>query len=217
MYSQAFNGPQITEYGNAINLASNPAGAALGSVTVAMANYGPMSFTTPITFTVYSIGTGGVVGTELAQSQESVSVPSCSVASSTCFANGDSFVDVFDATFSDFVGSSVLPDTVVYGITLNGLDNSGNDSAAVGSLNVALGENVSAGSDVYPGDVYVQSLQADSSTSALGSNLGYCTGAPTGVLSIFQGVPVSCARGYGGQADGLGVDEIPQVEFTTVS
>jgi len=79
------------------------------------------------------------------------------------------------------------------------------------------------GSNVYPGDIYVSSAQADVSGTALASDLGACTGAPTGVLSTFQSVPVSCASGSGNQAEspyitgGPGVDTIPAVEFTTVS
>ena len=216
IYSQAFNGPEVTQFGNAINLASNPAGAALGTVTVGMANFGPTAFSTSVTFNIYKIAAGGVLGSLIATDTKTVAVPVGKA--------------VFNATF-DFSSQNVaLPSTIVYGITLNALATDcattvadcGNDPNPIGSLNVDLNANVSAGSDVYPGDVFVKSLQADTSGTALGSNLGYCTGAPTGVLSTFQGVPVGCTTGYGSQtetpyiAGGLGIDEIPAVEFTTV-
>lgn len=217
IYSQAFNGPQVSEFGNAVNLASNPAGAALGIVTVDLVNFGPSSFTTPITVTLYGITAGGIVGAQLATMTESVSVPG--LASPT----------VFEAAF-DFTGQAVvLPSVVVYGITLDQLatdcaadaSTCGNDPNPIGSLNVALNANVSAGSDVYPGDVYVASSQADAAGTALASDLGACPGAPVGILSTFQGVPVGCANGYGAQTEspyipgGLGIDTIPAVSFTT--
>jgi hypothetical protein len=79
------------------------------------------------------------------------------------------------------------------------------------------------GSKVYPGDIYVSSARANVSGTVLTSDLGACTGAPGGVLSTFQGVPVSCASGYGNETvlpyitGRLGVDTIPAVEFTAIS
>ncbi len=94
----------------------------------------------------------------------------------------------------------------------------------VGLTSAAVREpKADPGSNVYPGDIYVSSAQADVSGTALASDLGACPGAPTGVLASFQGVPVSCANGYGAQSEspyltgGLGTDTIPAVSFTTVS
>lgn len=212
VYSQAFNGPQVTQFGQAINLASNPAGAPLDTVNVRMVNFAPTAFSTSVTFKIYNLGQGGVVGSLLASVTKSIAVP----AGSATWPHG-----VFNATFDVNSKHVVLPSTVVYGVTLNDLNNSGNDPAPVGSLNVALSPNVSSGTDVYPGDIFISSLQADAGGSALASNLGACTGAPTSVLSTFQGVPVSCANGYGGNAETvinsswLGVDNTPAVEFAT--
>lgn len=216
-YSQAFNGPQITQFGNAVNLASNPAGAALDTATVTMTNFGPTAFSTPVTFTIYNIAQGGVVGSVLATDTETVAVPAGSPHTT------------FTATFH-FSGV-VLPDTIVYGITLNELATDcsatpadcGNNPNPIGSLNVNLSANASSGSNVYPGYVYVSSLQADTTGTALASNLGACPDAPTGVLSTFQGVPVSCNNGYGSNfenvaphPDFLGTDTIPAVKLITV-
>lgn len=214
IYSQAFNGPQITEFGNAVNLAQGTAGASLSTVTVTMVNFGPTAFTTPITFSIYQLGTGGVVGGLVATDNANIAVPA-----------GTTGPVAFNATFSFAFQHVVLPSTIVYGITLDQLitdcattpGDCGNDPNPIGSLNVALSENVSAGTDVYPGDVYVSSLQADASSTALGSNLGYCTGAPAGVLSTFQGVPVMCPVGCGSNIDGLGVDSVPAVLFVAAS
>lgn len=216
IYSQAFNGPQVTQFGNAVNLASNPTGAALGSVSVGMVNFGPTAFTTPITFSIYNLGTGGVVGSLLATLTETVSVPNAPAN-----ANGHT---VFNATFDFSSQNVVLPSTVVYGITLNQLatdcaantSDCGNDPNPIGSLNVLLSSNVSSGSNVYPGDIFLSSLQADAGSTALASNFGACPGAPTGVLTTFQGVPAGCPNGYGGDVDGLGIDNIPSVKFITV-
>jgi hypothetical protein len=198
VYSQAFNGPQLTEFGNEVNLAYT---GPLTNAVVAMANLtGPqVAFTTSITFNVYSPSN---LTTPLTSDTENIAVPSCPPAAATvhCTAGGHA---VFDATFSNFKPAVVLPSTVVYGITLNQLitdGSTGNDSASVGSLNVDLSTeatNVTVGSDTNPGDIFVQSLQADAGVSALESNLGACSGAPAGVLSTFQAVPVQCSAGYG--------------------
>jgi hypothetical protein len=216
IYSEAFNGAEITEFGNAVNLAAYPTGAPLGAVTVGMANFGPSAFTTPVTFTIYNIATGGVVGSEIATLQENVAVPNND--------NAGGGVSTFNAVFNFAPRHVVLPGVVVYGITRNGLINDcattsadcGNDPNPVGSLNVDLNSNVSVGSDVYPGDIYASSLQADFTGNALAVDLGACPGAPTGVLTPFQGVPVGCAGGYGSDIDGLGIDAIPAVEFSTI-
>jgi len=233
IYSQAFNGPEITEFGNAINLAPNPEGLPLGSVTVGMANFSTDTYTTDLRLTIYNVGPGGTVGTEITNSTSSdITVPNNDNA-----GNG---VSTFNVTFSfGFTvphATVVLPGTVVYGVQLLDLNSDcsttptecGNDLNPVGRLELALTPNVSAGSDVFPGDVYVQSLQADVSGTALAGTisqpeLGGCRGAPTDILSTFQGVPVDCAAGYASNVEapnlpgGLGVDSIPAVEFTTAS
>jgi hypothetical protein len=223
LYSQAFNGPQITEFGNAVNLAQNPGNAALGKVTVAMVNYVPtVAFTTSMTFTIYNLGTGGTVGSVLATDTENVNVPITPLN-----AHGRA---LFNATFDFSSQDVVLPSTVAYGIKLNQLATDcattpadcGNNPNPIGSVNVLLSANVSAGSNVYPGYIFASSLQADVAGAALASDFGACPGAPTGVLTTFQGVPVGCSAGYGSDFESnavstyLGVDTIPAVEFSTV-
>lgn len=222
IYSQAFNGPEITEFGNAVNLAPN--GTPLADVTVAMVNFEDTSaYFTPVTFSIYNIAAGGVVGSLITSLKENVFVPDT--------GNAGNGITTFTATFNFAPQHLVLPGVVVYGITLDQLltdcettaADCGNDPNPIGSLNVALNANVSVGSDVYPGDIYVSSLQADVSKTALASNLGACPGAPAAVLSTFQGVPVGCPEGYGNQTEspyilgGLGIDTIPAVEFSTIS
>ena len=224
VFSQAFNGPQITEFGNAVNLASNPTGAALDTATVTMTNFGSTAFSTPITVTLYNIGQGGVVGSPLASLSQSVSVPAAVVTT----AGHASFTATFDFSSRDIV----LPNTVVYGITLDQLatdctntGDCGNDPNPVGSLNVALSPNVSSGTNVYPGAIYVSSRLA-ATDSALSASLPGCPGTPTGVLTTFQGIPGCNAAGYGDQnvegggtgptPDFLGVDTTPSVKLTTV-
>ncbi len=224
LFSQAFNGPQITQFGDAVNLTSNPTGAALGTLAVTLVNWGLTAFSTPIRVTLYNVGQGGVVGSELATLSQSVAVPAASSASVHKW---------FTATFDFSSQHIVLPDTVVYGITFNQLvtdcsttpADCGNDPNPVGSLNIALSPNVSSGTNAYPDAVYVSSRLANSGGSALESALGGCPGTPTGVLIAFQGIPVSCANGYAGNVEGggsgptpyfLGTDTMPSVEFTTV-
>lgn len=131
---------------------------------------------------------------------------------------------LFSATFDFTSQNVVLPSTVVYGIALNQLvtdcapdiTTCGNDPNPISSLNVLFPSNVASGSNVDSGDVLVGCLQADDAPSALSSNLGVCTGAPTGALTAFQGVPVSCLNGHGSDTDGPGADNIPAVELATV-
>jgi hypothetical protein len=133
----------------------------------------------------------------------------------------------------------VLPRTVVYGITLDALLPSGplsdatltppycggsygSDNCPVGSLNVLLSwepTDVSVGSDTNPGSIFISSAQTDTSASALGSqDLGYCSGAPTSVLTAFQEVPVDCQNGtagYSQNASGGLPSMVPAVQFNT--
>jgi hypothetical protein len=223
VYSQAFNGPQITQFGDAVNLASNPTDQALGTVAVSLVNFGTSAFSTPITVALYNIGQGGVVSSPIGTPvTEMVSVPA---------AVSSSVHTWFTATFDFSAQNLVLPNTIVYGITLNQLATDcamtqadcGNDPNPVGSLNVALSPNVSAGTNVYPDAIYVSSPQANAGGSALESNFGGCSGTPMSALTTFQGIPVSCPSGYGGNVEGggsgptpffLGTDTMPSVEFT---
>ncbi|MGD0439926.1 MAG: hypothetical protein ABSB52_04810 [Acidimicrobiales bacterium] len=206
--SQAFNGPEITQFGNEVNLAYT---GPLTSAVVAMSNFSPTAFSTPITVSIYAPGN---LTSPLTSDTATIAVPSCDVASADCIDYDGTFIDMFNATFSSFIPAVVLPSTVVYGITLDALATDGglvppycnvaggygNDYCPVGSLNVNLSTeptDVSVGSDTNPGNIFVSSAQADAGGSALESNLGGCSGSPSGVLSAFTEVPVDCADGYG--------------------
>ena len=156
-YSQAFNGTQINRFGNEVTLASSS--GPLTSAVVAMVNFGSTAFTTHITFSVYSPSL-----TLLTSDTENVAVPNCAVPGTVCSASGHA---KFNATFSNFSPSVVLPSTVVYGIKL--VDLVTNDLTPVGSLNVALSTepiNVSVGSDTNPGYLFVDENPAVSLTPA---------------------------------------------------
>jgi hypothetical protein len=223
MVSQAFSGPQISEYGNEINLASS---GPLSSVVVTMDSWACQSgswatdncvttpgatYPVPITLSIYNSG-----GTTLTSAVQTFNIPFRPSASASCGSSGEwQATDgchnglATNITFTNFGPAGVvLPSTVIYGISYT-TDNNGVDGN-VDSLNVALSTeatNVTVGSDTNPGDVFVQSLQADAGGSALESNLGGCPGAPAGVLSTFQTVPVQCGAGYGLTSN------IPAVQF----
>ena len=203
-YSQAFNGPQITQFGDEVTLASAPGALTSAIVGMTMCDGGCAgtnasvipSYVTSVTFNVYAPGD---LSTPLTSDTENITVPAVPV---------DTAAVTFNALFSNFSPSEVLPSTVVYGVTLNGLvadcastpGDCGNDPDPVGSLNVNIvpePTDVTVGSDTNAGTLFVRSAQADISGTALGSNLGACTGAPTSPLTTFQEIPVSCAAGYG--------------------
>jgi hypothetical protein len=154
----------------------------------------------PITLSIYNSA-----GTTLTTAVQTFNIPFRPSASATCTSGEWLATDgchnglATNITFTDFGPAAVvLPSTVIYGISYT-TDNNGADGN-VDSLNVALSTeatNVTVGSDTNLGDIFVQSLQADAGSSALESNLGACTGAPAGVLSTFQAVPVQCTAGYG--------------------
>lgn len=219
-YSQAFNGPEITQLGNEVTLSSSP--GPLNNVVVAMAmcdggcegiNASVIpSYTTPITVNIYDPTN---LTTPIATATQTVTVPPVPVNTAAV---------PFNATF-DFSSQNVtLPTTVVYGITLDQLvtdctttpADCGNDPNPVGSLNVGLSTeptDVSVGLDANPGYIDVSSLQADVSGTALARNLGNCPGAPAGVLTNFQSVPVACAAGYSLQPAGGLPSLIPAVQI----
>jgi hypothetical protein len=206
IWQQDFTAPEMTEFGNAINLSSNPTNADLDSATIGLAICSPGCFggsevpasTASITFSIYNILRGGTVGSLITSDTELINVPD---------VPDGQIATVFNATFNFSSQNAVLPDTIIFGITFN--------TNPTNSLGVMQSPNVSAGSNVYPGDVYV----AGTSRSDLASNIGTCDGnnlPATGTVS-FQGVPVMCSSGYLGNVDGLGIDSVPSVKLTTVS
>ncbi len=205
IWQQDFTAPEMTEFGNAINLTSNPAGADFDTATVGLAICSPGCFggadvpasTASITFTIYNIQRGGAVGSVIASDTQLFTVPE---------VPDGQIATVFNVTFDFSAQAIVLPDTIIFGITFN--------TNPTNSLGVMQSPNVSAGSNVFPGDVYV----AGASRSDLASNIGNCDGnnlPATGTVP-FQGVPVMCSSGYFSDVDGLGIDSVPSVKLTTV-
>jgi hypothetical protein len=142
VYAQRLTAPQISEFGAAVNLAPNPAGAMLGTVTVGMVNYGA-PIVVNVQLELYAIGTGGVLGRPLLFSAIDVTAPSCATAPADC-VDGRA---MFEATFDVATGRVVLPGTIVYGLSFY-------DLAAAGSLGIELAPNVSTGSNVYRGVIF---------------------------------------------------------------
>jgi hypothetical protein len=131
----------------------------------------------------------------------------------------------FNVTFN--FSSITLPSPVVYIISLPQLAGTDGqtldaDMTPIGFLNVNLsseGFDVTAGSDVYPGNVFVSSDFTDTAGSNLA--LGACPNAWAGSLSSPMALPVMCAAGYGqntpngtnSQTGGLWLNNIPAVAF----
>jgi hypothetical protein len=215
IYSQASNGPRISEFGNEITLA--PSSQPLQSVVVGMVNFGSAPFTTPITVNVYSPSN---LTTPLTSDTATIAVPTCATPGTACSPTGHA---KFDATFNNFNNSVVLPSTVVYGISLNALAtdctnstaNCGNDPNPIGSLNIALSNSnasgyaaqPSVGSDTNPLHWYIDSPQGGNGSSALATDIGSAAAAsltastfgPTGAL-VDPGA-------------GTGTADVPAVQF----
>jgi hypothetical protein len=246
MYSQAFNGPEILNFGNEVNLTS---AGSISAATVSMTQFATAGvptgteiaancsadiaaqyqWPTGVTPTCYNAEIGlaffnpgstpGSVGSEITSTATTVEVPYGTLNYT------------FNVTFT-ISPPVALPSTVVYGISLPQLATDGqalgNDPTPIGSLNVNLsseGYDVTAGSDVYPGNVFISSDQTDTTGEALATNLGACPNAPTGSLAQLQAIPVMCPAGYGSstanntgfQSGGLWENNIPAVAFYTAT
>lgn len=115
----------------------------------------------------------------------------------------------------------MLPAQVVYGISLPQL--AANDQTPLGSLNMNLsseGYDITAGSDVYPGHVFVESNEIP----ILHTVMGECPGNNI-VAGNFEAIPVMCPGGYarntpsgkGVQSGSLWMNNIPVVSFSSVN
>ena len=193
---QTYGGAGVTDFGNQVNLAST---GQLENVVVAFHNWGSAISALPVTFSIFSPGaTTGSVGSPIISNTTNLTMPAANVNGSPTEANL-----TFDFS-SDFVQ---LPSTVVYGITFND-----------GSLNVALsssGNNLSVGSDSYPGYVFV-SLISNVWVPGWQVDVGSCS-TPT---SVFAAVYVWCGAnsnpGNLGAYDNAQGADIPAVEFNVI-
>ncbi len=225
-YSQAFNGYEMSEFGNEINLDPSPR---LVNVVVAMANFGSTSFSTPITFNIYEPGaTPGTAGSLIATDTQTFTIPAASTCTSpSCFIAAGS-VAVSNVTFKNWGFSTVLPSTVVYGISLDALNSDcattpsdcGNDPNPVGSLNVDLsssGTDITAGSDALPGNVFASLGNPSYLACPLnGGSLPLTFPAPKTFESMFVWCGNSSTQYGYGQPDPLGANDIPAVQFNAV-
>ena len=217
-YAQAFNGTEIQQFGNAVNLKYS--GENLQSAVVGMTNFWipagstvAQSFSTPITFNVYNTALG-----LLATDTQTFTIPAA-VAGQGETPDGN---ETFTVTF-DFATPVALPDSVIYGIALPTLNSDcsstpsdcGNDPNPVGSLNVNLTiepTEVSVGSDTNPGHVYVATTSAN--TAGPDGQIS-CTPVQNGFASY------STALGNGGNcgynvATNTGAEFVPTVELIGV-
>jgi hypothetical protein len=233
-YSQAFNGPRLQYFGDEVNLAANPAGKALGTATVSMTQFAtpatgssscaadvalqynwsgtPDCYDAEVELSLFKPGsTSGTVG-------DPIGVP---VTTTVEVPIDPSVQFTLNVSFDFSSQNLVLPNRVVYGISLPQLV--ANDPTGLGSLNVSLaseGYDVTAGSDVYPGDIFVDS----NAVSILDSDIGDCSGNNL-VAGAFEAVPVMCAGGYarytasgtGIESGGLWQNNIPAISLSTVN
>jgi hypothetical protein len=156
-------------------------------------------------------GTSGTVGSPIGSPvTTTVEVP---IDPSTKFA--------FNVTFDFSSQDLVLPDHVVYGISLPQL--APNDKTPLEALNMNLsseGYDVVAGSDVYPGKVFVQANEV----AILDTVMGSCPGNNL-TAGTFEAIPVMCPSDYarntpsgeGVQSGGLWQNNIPAISLSTVN
>lgn len=198
---QCFECASLTEFGNEINLA--PGSGQLGNVVVAFRSYAGGTSSEPITLTLYNPGaTPGSVGSEIG------GVASVTTDPVIPAGNGST---VFYATFDFSAMDLTLSGPVVYGISFT-------DEPGV-TINVALSNSVSnltAGSDVYPGYVFVDGTQTNA--LSVSTDAGSCA---TSTAGVFMATDINCATpadNYGAYGPGSNPNnaDIPAVEFNVV-
>lgn len=188
----------LTEFGNEINLSTT---GVLSNVVVAFRSYAGGTSSEPITLTLYTPnGSGGVTGpiSDYSSVTTDPTIPS---------GNGST---VFYVTFDFSAIDLTLSGPVVYGISYT-------DEAGV-TINIALSNSVSnltVGSDVYPGDVFV-----DGATNALSAS-GDAGSCATSTAGVFAATDINCATppdNYGAYGPGSNPNnaDIPAVEFNVV-
>jgi hypothetical protein len=198
---QCFECSSLTEFGNEINLAAGS--GQLGNVVVAFRSYAGGTTSEPITLTLYNPGAApSYVGSEV--------TPYSSVTTDPTIPAGDGST-VFYATFDFSSLGLTLSGPVVYGISFT-------DEPGV-TINVALSNSVSnltVGSDVYPGDVFVDGTDANALSAS--SDAGSCS---TSTAGVFMATDINCATpgvNYGAYGPGSNPNnaDIPAVEFNVV-
>jgi hypothetical protein len=241
------------ELGNEVNLASS---GTLSNVVVTMSSFSCESgsfsddtcvttpgatFAVPITFNIYSTGTGNTPGALIASDTQTFNIPfrptadnlttppgaNCpggegewyDSATGSCY-NGFATNITFDAS-SFTPPDPTLPGTVVYGIayntTTNGYDPLGVSSPADG-LNIGMSTdptNVTVGSDADPGFLFM----AQSAAFTSYSEITCATTLPAGVFQSYDVMTTgpSCGLGSSGNIPAVQVNTAAPVSTTTTS
>jgi hypothetical protein len=192
------SGPTV--FGNEINLAAGS--GQLSNVVVAFRSYAGADPSMPITLTLYTPdGSGGVTGQV---------GPYTSVTTNANVPSGNPR-SVFYVTFDFSKLDLTLSGPVVYGISFTDVSGA--------TINVALSNSVSnltVGSDVYAGDVFVESPTAN--VLSANGDAGSCA---TSAANVFVATDINCAtpgRNYGAYGPGSNPAnaDIPAVEFNVV-
>ncbi|HEX7101597.1 MAG TPA: hypothetical protein VF201_03025 [Nitrolancea sp.] len=213
LVSVGFEATSTSELGDEISFAGTS--RALQQVTVTMSSWACESgswttgdcettpgatFPMPITFTIYNVGAGDTVGSQIATVTQTFDIPyrpsadnvNCSGGTWYSSSDGKCYNGFATNITFDFSTLAVtLPDSVIYGISYN-TSNYGDSPLGVSgpydSLNVALSPAVSVGSQVNPGTAFVNSSWAG----------GYCAEGPSdgGSLNVFRLSLGTCWDGY---------------------
>jgi len=202
---QCFGGCSLTEFGNEINLAAGS--GQLANVVVAFRSYGAASTSLPVKLTLYNPGVSpGSVGGEIGG--DGSGIGDLTVYPSIPAGSGST---VFYVTFDFSSIDLTLSGPVVYGISWADTDGS--------VINVALSNSVSnltVGSDVYPGYVFVDGTIANVLSAV--NDAGSCS---TSTADVFMATDINCATpsdNYGAYGPGSNPNnaDIPAVEFNVV-
>jgi len=220
---QTFGGAGVTEFGNEVNLSH---AGLLSHAVVAMHNWGAAT-SVPITLTVYnpaaslssaeSSGPGSVIGSVT----QTFNFPANNTDGSPSLTNID---------FGSSLASAgiVVPKTVVFGISYNPFGPGASVNVALSTSTsgtsyegIPASSNITAGSDVYPGTVFVN-ISPAFGDGGWQVDTGTCSNPEPG---IFEATNVWCGTGSSGPTAGPngppyayvgpGNPDIPAMQFTT--
>ncbi len=213
MQDQTYGGAGVLELGNEIKLATP---GVLNTVTVAMHNWGPALTGVPITLTLFkppaslaaaeSSGPGSVIATDTED------------FNFTAVLDGGNTPSFSTITFDGFSAVKVSG-SVVYGISYNPFATIDSNANYASSLNVVLSSsatNLSVGSDVYPGTVFVNLLSSEW-LSGWQTDAGTC--ANSAIETAFVATP-ACGSATNTPLNGPpyaydhGQNDIPAVQIT---
>jgi len=230
--SLGYQATSTSEFGDEINFAGTF--RLLQQVTVTLSSWGcetrvspnnscvtnpGATFAIPITSTIYNVGEGDTVGTQIATLTQTFNVPYRPSQDDTNCAGSDAgkWYSSSDGKCNNGLATNItfdfsalatvtLPDSVIYGISYNtsthGYSPIGTDAACFStpagcpydSLNVALTPAVTVGSQVNPGKAFLNSTWTGA----------YCDNGADGTGSFRLDSPTSaCWTGY-----------VPAVQFT---